>query len=1091
MNLSHLNEEQRQAVLHTEGPLLILAGAGSGKTRVLTHRIAYLIEEKGVYPGNILAITFTNKAAREMKDRVEKLLKQPTDIWVSTFHSACVRILRKDIDKIGYTKDFVIYDSSDQKVVLKDCYKELNINDDLYPLPMVQGKISDAKDNMISSRKYMEMNKTDFQLETIGKIYERYQNKLIKNNALDFDDLLFKTVELLEKNSDVLDFYQRKFKYIMVDEYQDTNQVQYKLVSMLADKHKNLCVVGDEDQCLIGSMTVKTPEGEIPLEKLNTRDKILCASGQGEVMVGTIEKRHKKKYRGVIVVIKTKTGKEIKGTPNHMGFARLNPQTGVYYVYLMYKKGYGYRIGKTQGVRNRDGEIANGLAVRLNQEHADKMWVLRTCFSEVEAAFYENLYSVKYGIPTVVFFDKGGAISLTQKYIDRIDEELDTQEAIIKLMEDLFIFEEYPHLMSNAVIRGQVNRRVINVTAFGGRKSDVGSGWHSHRISLNTSGDELKEKVILDFPVRDGHRNTWRVETERVEYDEAEHYVKRLEQIEEDLDIVRKAKLTDNKSYYYMPFAHMMPGMSIPVYADEKIVEDRIESVELENYDGDVYDLSVPQFRQYICGGIVVHNSIYSWRGADIRNILNFESQFSNARVIKLEQNYRSTKTILDTANCVIRNNMGRKDKKLWTSNKKGEQVHYYSATDEHEEAMFIANQIQYHIEDGSRNYDEFAVLYRTNAQSRVIEEMLIKAGIPYRIIGGLKFYDRKEIKDIIAYLRLIQNPVDDVSLKRIINVPKRGIGDRTIEKIGSVALTYGESLYHVLSDEDILSQLSKKISSGIREFVSLITRLGQQKEEMFVKELIETVLAESGYMEELRNEGTVEAQSRVENLQEFLSVAMDFDKNSEIKSLEEFLANISLMSDIDNMDSDENAVALMTLHSAKGLEFPIVFLAGMEEGLFPISRAINNDRELEEERRLCYVGITRAEEKLYISHARLRTLYGKTNYNPMSRFIREIGDQLIEGDKKATQKRDEEALMPSPGIYRGSTLAAQPSKAPTAASGGTMKPGTKIVHGKFGKGTIISVKGSGDSAELTIAFDHEGIKKLVMGFAPIKIISG
>ena len=729
MNLMHLNEEQRQAVLHTEGPLLILAGAGSGKTRVLTHRIAYLIEEKGVYPGNILAITFTNKAAREMKDRVESLLKQPTDIWVSTFHSACVKILRRDIDRIGYTRDFVIYDASDQKVVLKDCYKELDINDDLYPLSMVQHKIGDAKDTMLSPRKYLEQNEGDFQLATVGKIYERYQSKLTKNNALDFDDLIFKTVELLEKNPDVLNFYQRKFQYIMVDEYQDTNQVQYKLVSMLAARHKNLCVVGDDDQ------------------------------------------------------------------------------------------------------------------------------------------------------------------------------------------------------------------------------------------------------------------------------------------------------------------------------------------------------------------------SIYSWRGADIRNILNFEDEFSNAKVVKLEQNYRSTKTILDAANCVIRNNIGRKNKKLWTSNVGGEQLQYYSAMDEREEAMFIANQIRCMADDGGKNYDEFAVLYRTNAQSRVIEEMFMRAGISYRIFGGLKFYDRKEIKDIIAYLRLIQNPVDDVSLKRIINVPKRGIGDRTIEKIENIAFKTGESLFSVLSDDGLIGGLSKKVTAGIRDFALLICKYGQDKEEFFVKDLIEKVLSESGYMDELRNEGTVEAQSRIENLQEFLSVAMDFDKTSEIKTLEEFLSNLSLMSDIDKMDSEENAVVLMTLHSAKGLEFPVVFLAGMEEGLFPISRAMNNDRELEEERRLCYVGITRARDKLYLSHAKLRTLYGKTNYNPISRFIGEIADDLIAGDRKAVQERAKQALEPSPGIYRGATLSVQP-QASINASPDTIKPGTKIIHGKFGKGTVITVKGSGDSAELTIAFDHEGIKKLVMGFAPIKIIS-
>ncbi len=728
MNLNSLNEEQRQAVLHTEGPLLILAGAGSGKTRVLTHRIAHLIENKGVYPGNILAITFTNKAASEMRERVERLLKRPTDIWVSTFHSACVKILRRDSDKIGYNRDFVIYDTSDQKVVLKDCYKELNINDELYPLAMVKSKIGDAKDKMLSPRAFIIKNKGDFQLEEVGTIYQRYQEKLKKNNALDFDDLLFQTVALFEKNPDVLDFYQRKFQYVMVDEYQDTNQVQYKLVTMLAKKHKNLCVVGDDDQ------------------------------------------------------------------------------------------------------------------------------------------------------------------------------------------------------------------------------------------------------------------------------------------------------------------------------------------------------------------------SIYSWRGADIRNILNFENDFSNTMVIKLEQNYRSTKTILDTANCVIKNNIGRKNKKLWTSNHEGDKIQCYSAMNEHDEAMFIAKEIRCMVEEGSKSYEEFAILYRTNAQSRVVEEMLMKAGIPYRIIGGLKFYDRKEIKDIIAYLRLIQNPVDDVSLRRVINVPKRGIGDRTIDKLKAMASRTGESLFSVLLDDELTNDFSKRVQAGIRDFALLISKYGQMKEEIFVKDLIEKVVLESGYMEELKNEDTVEAQSRIENLQEFLSVAMEFDKTSETKSLEEFLSNISLMSDIDNMDNEETAVVLMTLHSAKGLEFPVVFLAGMEEGLFPISRALNSDHELEEERRLCYVGITRAMKRLYLTYSQLRTLYGKTSYNAMSRFIKEISNNLVVGDKDSTEKREKTALEPSPGIYRGATLA-PPSKIPTNNSSGEIKPGTKIIHGKFGLGTVITVKGIGDNAELTIAFDSAGIKKLVMGFAPIKIV--
>nr|WP_269902718.1 3'-5' exonuclease [Crassaminicella thermophila] len=832
---------------------------------------------------------------------------------------------------------------------------------------------------------------------------------------------------------------------------------------------------------------VETQDGKIAIEEIKEHQKVLCASGQAKTMIGTVDKKMKKEYKGPIVRIKTKSGKEIKGTPNHIGFARLNPQPGVYYVYLMYKKGYGYRIGQTQGVRSRKGEITNGLAVRLNQEHADKMWILKVCFSKDEAHFYEQLYAFKYGIPTTVFHANGRKMTLLQEHIDAIYKEINTEKAAINLMNDLCIFEEYPQHLCNAVVRGQSIRRIVNVTSFGGRETGLDAGWHGHRICLNTSGEDLKEKASKDFPVRDGQRNTWRIETERKEYDEAYLYARELAQLDDTIDIVKKARLTEKKSFYYMPLAHMKPTMHVAVYEDGKIIEDIIEEVVFEEYDGYVYDLSVPHFRQYICEGIVVHNSIYSWRGADIRNILNFEDDFKNATVIKLEQNYRSTQNILDAANCVIKNNRSRKNKKLWTSQESGEILRYYRAMNEHDEAGFVVKQIKDMVETDGRNYSEFAILYRTNAQSRVVEEMLMKAGIPYRIYGGLKFYDRKEIKDIIAYLRLIQNPVDDVSFKRVINVPKRGIGDRTVEKLEQMANQTGESIFSVILDDELIQGFSKRVKAGIKDFALLITKYGIMKEEIGITELIKNVLQESGYMDELRNENTVEAEARIENLQEFLSVAMDFERSSEVNTLEEFLSNISLVSDLDTMDDEENAVVLMTLHSAKGLEFPVVFLIGMEERIFPISRALESDRDLEEERRLCYVGITRAEEMLFLTHARMRTLYGRTNYNPMSRFIDEIEERLIDMDKEEMKKRDQKALAPNIGIYRGATLKETPKPINTGSK--DVRPGSKVKHDKFGIGTIISVKKSTSGTELTIAFDNAGIKKLIKEFAPISVI--
>ncbi|MBF8984339.1 ATP-binding domain-containing protein [Lutibacter sp. B2] len=479
---------------------------------------------------------------------------------------------------------------------------------------------------------------------------------------------------------------------------------------------------------------------------------------------------------------------------------------------------------------------------------------------------------------------------------------------------------------------------------------------------------------------------------------------------------------------------------------------------------------------------------MYSWRGADIRNILNFEQGFDDATVIKLEQNYRSTQNILEAANCVIKNNYGRKNKVLWTSQNAGEKIKYYRATDEKDESNYIVNQIANMTSNGDVNYSECAILYRTNAQSRVVEDSLMRNRIPYKIYGGLKFYERKEIKDTIAYLRLIQNPVDNVSLKRVINVPKRGIGAKTIEKIEDRANLTDESVFNVLLDDEFIQGFSKKVSTGLKDFASIITKYRKLKEEISISEIIENVFEESGYIDELKNEDTVESQSRIENLRELLSVANEFEKNSETGTLEEFLENIALTSPLDKMEDEENHVTLMTLHSAKGLEFPIVFLAGLEEGIFPIKRALNSDQDLEEERRLCYVGITRAEKILFLTHARMRMLYGKTNYNPISRFIDEIAGELVDRDKEAIRKRDMQALAPSVGIYRGSSINQAPKES-KPASKENVTPGRKIMHDKFGIGTIIAAKNKGEDTELTIAFDNSGIKKLMLGFAPIKVM--
>ena len=731
--LNGLNEEQKKAVLHVDGPLLILAGAGSGKTTVLTNRIAYLIQEKGVYPSNILAITFTNKAAREMKERIDNLIESVSDsIWVSTFHSMCVRILRRDIEKIDYDRSFVIFDYTDQQTVIKECLKELNLNEKNFAPKSVLEMIGRAKDNLIDPDTYTKTYAADFRMSKVAKIYELYQKKLKQNNALDFDDIIMLTVKLFSNHPEVLEYYQRKFKYILVDEYQDTNTAQYTLISKLSQRSRNLCVVGDDDQ------------------------------------------------------------------------------------------------------------------------------------------------------------------------------------------------------------------------------------------------------------------------------------------------------------------------------------------------------------------------SIYGWRGANIRNILDFEKEFKDCTTIKLEQNYRSTQTILDAANSVIKNNFGRKNKSLWTENKGGEKIKHCLCANEHEEAYFIASEIKRLTTTKNIQYKDFAILYRINAMSRVLEEMLMKEGIAYKIFGGLKFYDRKEIKDLLAYLRLIQNPSDNISLKRCINEPKRGIGATTIETAERIANSRGVSIFSIISIASEIPELSRA-ASKLEGFVAMISRLRVLKDAMKVSELIQEVIEQSGIQKSYEQEDTLEAQGRIENIKELISVALEFEQKDEVQSLEDFLANVSLVADIDNMDEDNDYVVLMTLHSAKGLEFPVVFMVGMEEGIFPSYRSVADESELEEERRLCYVGITRAKQKLYLTNTFTRTLFGNTTYNKMSRFVKEIPPELIEGNEKkepSTSRGIKNAVgarsSSDPLGYRITTFT-DTSKPKVEA--GSFNVGDQVEHKKFGVGIITKIVEDKDDYMLEIHFKGTGMKRLMAAFANLSKI--
>ena len=756
--LEGLNDKQYEAVVNTDGPCLVIAGAGSGKTKVLTHKIAYLLEEKDVKPWNILAITFTNKAANEMKERVENLVGEAAkDMWIGTFHSICVKILRRFIDRIGFDHSFVIFDTSDQRTLIKECLKDLQIDDKMFTDRIVQFEISNAKNDMREPEEYEAISKGDYRKEKIASVYRLYQKRLKENNAIDFDDIINYTIKIFKENEDVLEYYTNKFNYILVDEYQDTNKSQFTLIRLLADAHGNITVVGDNDQ------------------------------------------------------------------------------------------------------------------------------------------------------------------------------------------------------------------------------------------------------------------------------------------------------------------------------------------------------------------------GIYSFRGADISNILNFEKDFKGTKIIKLEQNYRCTQNILNAANSVIKNNEVKYKKKLWTENEEGSLPTFHVSDDEYDEGRYIVEEINHLRREEYYKYSDFAVLYRMNSQSRAIEEILRREDIPYKIVGGLKFYERKEIKDIIAYLRLINNTSDNLALKRIINEPKRGIGKTSLDKIQAISEQTGIPMYEIIKEADQYGLA--RVYTNAQSFISVIEDLISKKDEYTITELIKHTLNETGYTKALEEENSIEAENRIENLEEFLTVAVQFEEEEAENDLSSFLEGITLSSDIDGMNEEEESVTLMTLHSAKGLEFPVVFLVGMEEGIFPGYKSIGEPKELEEERRLCYVGITRAKNNLFLTCSRQRTMFGSTSCNPVSRFVKEIPKAMLEGSselgnesenkfkdsnydwsygkagssKVVSYKIENSNTRKEPSFAFKSAesfLAKLNNKAQTSqADVSKYKEGQRIYHKRFGEGNISKIEPEGDDLKLDIQFDKVGHKRLMAKFANLEII--
>jgi DNA helicase-2/ATP-dependent DNA helicase PcrA len=1114
--LEGLNPVQYEAVTHTTGPLLIVAGAGSGKTRVLTHRIAHLIKDEGVSPFEILAITFTNKAADEMKHRVAELVGPVAQkMWVSTFHSACVRILRRDGNLLGFPSSFTIYDQSDAQRLTGYVIRDLGLDSKKFPPRSVHANISAAKNDDIGPDDYRERARTIFERK-ISDVYSEYQARLLKAGAMDFDDLLRNTVELFRRFPEVLNHYQRRFRHVLVDEYQDTNRVQNEMVLMLSAESGDVCVVGDADQCLPPGTMIRTPDGEVPIERIREGDVVLGTDGGRRPAPGVVAKVVAGGYSGWTAEVHA-GGRVLRGTPHHIIPARMTLNPDQWLVYLMYRADRGWRIGQTKSLRpDSSGRLDVGFRVRADQEHADAIWVLKVCSSRAETSYWEARYAAEYGLPTACFHGVGRRLSMDEEWLDKLYATLDTEPRAKLLLGDLHLHPDFPHYTPANGAR----RSTLNLTMF----SDRRGARPGHRVQWSTNRANVAELMIdRGIPVKQGRRDgTFLLEASRTDYADAVELARAA--ADAGSLTVRRRMAVGGEIYDFTPLAHLRPGMTVVVEGEEGWEEVVVDDVVFDLYDGPVYDLEVSDVYTYGANGYLAKNSIYKFRGADMRNIVEFEEAFPDVTVVLLEQNYRSSQTILDAANAVIANNLGRKPKELWTEAGPGEAIVRYHADDEADEAQWIARQVM-HLHDAGHTWGDCAIFYRTNAQSRVIEEYLMRVGIPYKVVGGTRFYDRREIKDALAYVKAVVNPADEVSVKRVLNVPKRGVGDSSIGRLDAYARSHGLTFTDALKEAPAAGVTGRAVK-GIAEFLALIEGL-----EPFAPEgpaaLIEAAMSRSGYVAELEAEHSIEAEGRIENLAELVGAARDYG------SVDEFLERISLVADTDELDDDDSSVILMTLHSAKGLEFPVVFLIGLEDGVFPHLRAIGEPDELEEERRLAYVGITRARERLYLTHAWARTLYGGTQYNPPSRFLDEIPDTLVqsvEGNRRASRRSSGSRYGSGSGGYgsgsgsgggsyggdgwgtrrrraedddwSGSVIggggrshrdvvidaALKPTRpAPSGADALDLRVGDDVHHAKFGDGVITAIEGTGDKAEAVVQFAGVGEKRLLLAWAPLE----
>jgi DNA helicase II / ATP-dependent DNA helicase PcrA len=1086
--LAGLNEPQREAVVHGEGPLLILAGAGSGKTRVLTHRVAFLVRTGQARASEILAITFTNKAAQEMRERVELLLGHSTRaMWVMTFHAACARMLRAEAPRLGYTRQFTIYDQADSRRLVKRCIDELGIDPKRFAPAALHHQISDAKNKLRDAEAYRQLVDSFFE-QTVADVFELYEQGLHRMNAMDFDDLLVRTVNVLELFPEVRARYSAAFRYVLVDEYQDTNHAQYRLLQLLAgeDGHRNLAVVGDDDQCLVEGTRITMGDGSTkPIEDVRVGDLVLSSHGSGDFRPARVTDAFSSD-RSDGVAITTVAGRRIVSTPEHVHFAgyRVGLSPDLHTTYLMWKRGMGARVGTSRTYTHRKRPSMPGFAARANAEHADAAWVISTHVAEPGARLDEVMLSLRYGLPTLPFVARRNGSPNTlvgeQDLLDRLFADLDTDAGAMALLRDQGLDPYQPHHQPQA---HHARRRVLTATLCGDRRGPT----PMHRLSLFGTDDEGRATLErLGFSVRPARAGTrgWRFETC---FRDARLLLDAVDRISAELDVSLRCvarlgrnaeRVTEGFSLPFTTAAAIRPGMVMFTQDGYDIVE----SVEAVSLDRPVYDLNVEHTHNFVAEGLVTHNSVYSFRGADIRNILDFRDDFPDAKVVRLEQNYRSTQTILDAANAVISHNRGRMGKSLWTDLGQGDPIRVRELDDEHAEARYVVGEIERMVDEGVSRA-EIAVFYRTNAQSRVLEDTLVRREIGYQVIGGTKFYERAEIKDAIAYLTILANPQDVVSFTRVANSPKRGIGQTSLSRVIAHAETMGIPVWDAAAAPATVPGLGTAAVRALERFMATMAGLRDRAQQRVpVGDLLEALLDETGYVAALEAERTIEAQGRLENLQELVEVAREFDGTAQESedTLDVFLQQVALVADADTRRDDEGLVTLMTLHNAKGLEYPVVFMIGCEEGVFPHSRSID-EGSLEEERRLCYVGITRAERDLILTYARRRNVFGSQSFGLPSRFLAELPPDLVDREGSLAGFAGAGAGAGATTRPRGMSWAATRSaEAPTAS----FRLGDDVVHAAFGEGVVTGVEPGGI---VVVRFAQDGTeRKLMAEYAPI-----